>query len=320
MELFDIYSGNDIDDSMLHMFSLYPIQGKRPFIRHQHSFFEIGYFESGSGEYTTDTKTYFFSAGDIFVFSCNEIHKITCINEPTILINLHFEPRILSDKCDFLLQQGPDFFFHHNISFENRIPASNDQNKLIQSLLLDIKNELMQRKPAYQSIIVARLTEILVLLIREYHYNASLPTATATHQYLIQAIDYIQTHFSGKIFLEEIAEAANISPSYLSALFHKQMGRSIWDYVTEKRLNKALYLLKASPKLSVLDVAFQCGFNNTATFNRAFKHYFQITPREYRKGEETLLRLPNIASDIAFYTISEAILYPNINSIFYLRY
>ncbi len=291
MELFDLCSGNDSNGSTLHMFSLYPVQGKRPFIRHHHSAFEIGYFESGSGEYTTDARTYSFRAGDVFVFSCNEVHKITLVNEPTALINLHFEPRILNDKGGFLTQLGPDFFFRHNASFENRLSAADEPKAQLLSLFFDVKKELLQKRPAYQSLITARLIEILVLLIREFCYNDPRPASTAAHQYILQAIDYIQAHFSEKISLEEIAGAANISPTYLSGIFHKCMGRSIWDYVTEMRVNRALYLLKASPKLSVLDIALQCGFNNTATFNRAFKHYFQITPREYRKGEETLLSL-----------------------------
>ena len=56
-----------------------------------------------------------------------------------------------------------------------------------------------------------------------------------------------------------------------------------WDYVNIKRIEKSLGLLKNTDD-TVLSVAAECGYNNTANFNRIFKKITGLTPAEYRKS------------------------------------
>ena len=60
-------------------------------------------------------------------------------------------------------------------------------------------------------------------------------------------------------------------------------GVSVWDYITEQRINLAQYQLETTEK-SVTQVSEACGFNSIANFNRAFKKLTGMTPREYRRS------------------------------------
>ena len=84
--------------------------------------------------------------------------------------------------------------------------------------------------------------------------------------------------------MQDIAQAVAVTPNYLSALFPKTVGVSLWSYLTEKRIQRAMGLLEQSPHQNVLDIALACGFNSTAAFNRAFKSCVGCTPKEYRKN------------------------------------
>lgn len=104
------------------------------------------------------------------------------------------------------------------------------------------------------------------------------------------AIDYVLSHYTESLTLKEVADAARLTPNYLSALFHKTMGVSLWDYVTKKRIDHALNLLDSDQTLTVLHVALACGFNSTASFNKAFRLRTDTTPSAYRKSGPGMLK------------------------------
>lgn len=83
--------------------------------------------------------------------------------------------------------------------------------------------------------------------------------------------------------LDELAEIASMSKSYFSTVFKKLNGISPWDYLISKRISFAAELLKNTDK-TILEIALECGFNNTANFNRAFKKITGKTPSEYKSG------------------------------------
>ena len=60
------------------------------------------------------------------------------------------------------------------------------------------------------------------------------------------------------------------------------MGMSVWDYICIKRIEEALTLIKTTDK-NILDIALECGFNNTVNFNKIFKKYTNLLPSTFRK-------------------------------------
>ena len=112
----------------------------RPFLKHAHTQFEITLVNSGSGEYTTEHGVYPMQAGDLFVFSSNEIHYITKINtEGLSITNLHFEPYYLSTEfTDERRDNYLHFCLFHSPDFPSRIPAQ--QTSGIRSHYNAIKN------------------------------------------------------------------------------------------------------------------------------------------------------------------------------------
>ena len=74
----------------------------------------------------------------------------------------------------------------------------------------------------------------------------------------------------------------NISSSYLSHLFKKELNTTLTDYVTEKRIKQTLMLLTTT-KLSVQTICSHVGIDDSNYFNKIFKNKIGYTPTEYRK-------------------------------------
>ena len=96
-------------------------------------------------------------------------------------------------------------------------------------------------------------------------------------------MNFILSHLESPLTLDMLAREARMSRSYYSTMFKVLNGVSVWDYITEQRINLAQYQLETTEK-SVTQVSEACGFNSIANFNRAFKKLTGTTPREYRRS------------------------------------
>ena len=96
-----------------------------------------------------------------------------------------------------------------------------------------------------------------------------------------RARDYIRKHYRETIRLEDMAEALDISPSYLSRLFHRETGMCLQDAIAEVRVHRAAELLLYS-RLSLSEIAIYVHFPNQSYFTKVFKKVMGTTPMTYR--------------------------------------
>lgn len=260
--------------------------GKRPRRHHYHFNFEIMYVNSGSGVYTTSNAEYPMQPGDVFVFSSNEFHLITNIGTEGLQItNLHFNPQFIrSFRSDNNTNINLQLCFSHHPDFCNRIPADN-ATKLL-PILLQLEEEFIHQNVEYVLSIKTYIQFFLISLVRNHNYLDLQTNVTHEQIHTIQrTLKFIDEHFSEKITLQEISSLARLSPTYFSALFKQVVGLSLWSYINSKRIDKAARLITSENfEGNMLEVAIECGFNNTANFNKTFKKITGMTPSEYKKG------------------------------------
>lgn len=92
------------------------------------------------------------------------------------------------------------------------------------------------------------------------------------------AIDGFFPEFYG---LDELARHCGCSVTYLTQAFKKCTGKTIYNYLTERRLENARILLKTGK--SVMESAEESGYYDTSRFITHFKKYFGVTPGKYKK-------------------------------------
>ena len=200
------------------------------------------------------------------------------------LLNIHFSPSYIMGTDS--LNRNTEYmniFFSRKIPFENRIDRTNIYNPKLRELILSIKSECENKEPCYETIVFARLTEILTLLLRHYNLTENRNIKPLCHiDNISSAITYINEHYNENITLNDITKAAHMHKTTFIANFKAIYNMTTWDYINIKRIEDSLTLLK-STDLTILDIAIKCGFNSTANFNKIFKKTTGITPSEYRK-------------------------------------
>jgi len=265
--------------------------GKLLFQHHSHICFEITVVDSGSGVYSTSNTDYTIEPGDIFVFSSNEYHCITEVGSKGLkLTNLHFEPRYLwGNSVDSFSEANMNFCFNHSENFINKI--SYEKSKTIYNYIEEIKRELSNKNTEYQLKVKSLLNLLLINLVRDFGYSDQ-STALNTLQFknIKHIITYIDEHFTEKLSLDELAELAGMSPNYFSSFFKKISGVTLWDYISSKRINMAVQLIRRrDTRKNMLEIATLCGFNNTTNFNKMFKRITGMTPTEYKKNTNLMI-------------------------------
>lgn len=99
--------------------------------------------------------------------------------------------------------------------------------------------------------------------------------------YIENALIYIKQHYKERFLLEDIAREIHLSPSYLFAVFKRQMGVSPICFLNNYRLSLAADLLQGSTK-SIKEIASEVGIQDSVYFNKMFKKHYQMSPTEYR--------------------------------------
>ena len=94
----------------------------------------------------------------------------------------------------------------------------------------------------------------------------------------------VDAEYGEPLSLEYIAEKVYITPSYLSYIFKQMTGQNLIKYITDLRMYKARRMV-ADGNLKISQIAKNCGYDNPSYFNKLFKNYFGVTPRQYREGE-----------------------------------
>jgi len=94
--------------------------------------------------------------------------------------------------------------------------------------------------------------------------------------------EYIMQNFNRDITLPEAASVANMGLTAFCNYFKSQFRVTFVEYLNTVRIGHACKLI-AENKHNIVEVAYECGFNNLANFNRQFKKLKDITPSDYRK-------------------------------------
>lgn len=148
---------------------------------------------------------------------------------------------------------------------------------------------LMKKMPAQNGL--QRLTSLLAIFdllatTSEYELLAS-PNFIQKFQFdsperFKKITEYIMKNFDEEIHLADIASFANMSVATFCNFFKHTYRVTFVEYLNSVRIGHACKLLGKESE-SILEVAYQCGFNNIANFNRRFKKYKKMTPSEYRR-------------------------------------
>lgn len=148
-------------------------------------------------------------------------------------------------------------------------------------------NELVNMEPGFYSVL--KFMELLyeLSISTDYHLlstSAFAHVGVSTDSRRVKKVkEFIDANYRENIRLNELAKLANMTPTAFSRFFKLRTGKSISEYIIDVRLGHASRQLADSTD-SVVEICYECGFNNISNFNRIFKKRKGCTPTEFREN------------------------------------
>jgi len=100
-------------------------------------------------------------------------------------------------------------------------------------------------------------------------------------QYMRKEKSYLQSELS----LNQLAAELSVKPKILSQIINEKLGQNFFDFINTYRIEEAKRLLveHEDPKITVLEILYEVGFNSKSSFNTVFKKNTGLTPSDFKK-------------------------------------
>lgn len=254
---------------------------------HLHQEYELLIMDHGDGFVYIDEREYYLTQGEGIFVAANHIHS----GRPGMSQKSHFYAIVFSEQ--FIDSRYGSILFK-----ELLYPVLRNQIKLPEFLQQEIPwskevlelckqiREVYEKKerfyPLEIHILLCKLWKLLVLHGKEGESVEKDHLAE-----IKQVLHYIDLNYADKITLEELAKLCMMSREHFERIFFKIMHLTPFVYLIDVRLKKSLFLLKES-RLSIAEIAQNCGFTDSSYYSRTFKKKYGRTPLAYRNAEQRL--------------------------------
>ena len=234
-----------------------------------HPMAELTYVDQGSLHSVAEGQDLLLKQGDLVIYGANQWHmQYSDIGVAPRFVTISFS--LEGTGLESLLNR--------------KFTAPQNVVTLLQNMLRE-----QERMDDYSGdIILSQLNLLLLTLLREVvaPKGGKLQTSNAIHsenEIIRQAQQYISSHIREKLSVPLVARQVDVSPSYLTALFHKNLQISPGEYIRRIKLQESKQMIREN-NLNFTEIAAELQYSTDHQFSRQFKEKFGITPTEYAKS------------------------------------
>lgn len=233
-----------------------------------HRMYELTYVDKGTLHSVVDGQDFLQEAGDFVLFGPEQWHMHYA--------DIGVAPRYVTISFD---AEGCDLSQLMNRKFKS--PQTGIS--LLQQMLKE-----QERAPAYsEDMILCLLLQLLLVLLRQSN-SPEQPLQNPQclnneNEIICRAQQYISENVRNKLSVPLVAKNADVSPSYLTTLFHKHLQIPPGEYIRRIKLQESKQLIRED-KLNISQIAEALQYSTIHHFSRQFKDKFGMTPTEYAKS------------------------------------
>ena len=234
-----------------------------------HPMAELTYVDQGALHSVAEGQDLLLKQGDLVIYGPDQWHMQYA--------DIGVAPRFVTLSFDF---RGAELARLLNRKFT----APRQVAALLQAMLQE-----QERMDVYSNdVILSQLNLLLLMLLREADdpKDRKLQTSNAIHsenEIIRKAQQYIGAHIREKLSVPLVARQVDVSPSYLTALFHKHLQISPGEYIRRIKLQESKQMIREN-NLNFTQIAAELQYSTVHHFSRQFKEKFGITPTEYAKS------------------------------------
>lgn len=239
---------------------------------HFHNCYEIYYLEEGEIVHFVDEVPYIAHTGDFVLIAPGRVHKtLPRHGQAHTRILIYLSPDFLSPTENADLTA---VFSHTLLTTANRRVAE----RILSDLLRESDGEA---DPA----MMHALTVQLLISLRRWA-TLEVPPVSAepvgnTERKVREMTAYLDAHFAESVGLEDLAERFYLNPTYVSRIFRRVTGTTYTEYLTKRRLQAAIALLRTTDK-KVSEIAAATGFHSDNHFCKIFRRHTGVSPNTFR--------------------------------------
>ena len=248
---------------------------------HWHNSLEVLYIASGKMDTGINNAIYHLKRGDLIIINSGDIHftrcrdyaKIYVRQVPYPLLNTHIP------NYDYVRFQDSD----GSVVFSN--PAKVDE---LSRLMIQMYEITLEQKPGYTLLFSSKLYQFLFILFQGYHTDISSRTKQKSDRNLIrleQVMNYVKSHYTQPISLEDAAQILSLNPEYFCRYFKKYMGMTFLEYVNSIRLYH-IHQDLLNTNYSVSELMDRHGFTNYKLFSKMFRNTYGCPPGMFRRQQK----------------------------------
>ena len=245
---------------------------------HHHDFYEVYYLLDGQVEYWVDGRIIRMEPGDLLLINPQELHRPLVGSDSdryeriVLWINKEYLERLTTGKSKL------SSCFDQ--SLPNRICPADAERHILKARMHELVHEYYSRdfgsRLCAQGLFLQLMVQLNRLAFRTEDPEGEAQQLSALVQ---KTMSYIRENISTPLSLEEIAGHLYVSKYHLSHAFSREVGVSLYRYIMLRRLLLARQLLLAGQGAG--QVSISCGFSDYASFYRAFKAEYGVSPRAY---------------------------------------
>ena len=257
---------------------------------HMQEFFEINIITRGKGKHYIADNVVNVEVGDVFVIPPMVKHGYSGgsgFDVFHVLIGNKFIEKNIAE-----LQKIPSFFVLFTAEPLMRATAKAplylhldaEQFKKIYKLLCE-SLEYQVFEDAFDAVVRSSYCMMIISLLCEIYTDNSKKESkimSNSDELFMQVISMIHERYYEKLTIEDLAKVAKLSRSLFIKRFKEICGLPPNEYITKQRIEAAEQMLK-NTKLSILDIAFKCGFYDTSHLAKNFIKKNGISPSQFRK-------------------------------------
>ena len=255
------------------------------FPSHKHNYIEFNYVYQGKFIQIIDNKEITLQKGELIFLNQYITHEIKASSEEDIIINFIIRPEFFDYIVTLLDNENIISKFllttlYTDYDDGEYLYFKISERKDIQDLVEKIITELYTPSIMKKATIKLLLGLLLVELIKNSQDIEIYSVDNYEKMLIIQSLKYIE-EFYNKATLFELAEKLNQPDYKLSKLIKKHTKMNFKELLQEKKLSKAIELIKTT-NYSIVEIIELVGYENPTYFYKIFKEKFKMTPREYK--------------------------------------
>lgn len=243
---------------------------------HNHSEFEILLITDGECDVTVNDNAYHAKSGDMIFINPMEVHSIKAYkSKPYSHKCICFDCSIILDStiCESLKNESLHISHHIDVSTDNSAYLRSAFSDIIQSFEAD---------DDYTKIEITSYISLMFAHLLKHSLIDKNVKKTKNTVFCKKVLEYIANHYNENITSKETAEALSYNQSYFCRNFRKNFDKCFSDYINMYRIATSRKLLEGK-KMTITQIATECGFNSAAYFTICFKKHLGMLPSEYKK-------------------------------------